>query len=624
MKCPGCRGQLEADAAFCPHCGVRLLPGDDPTTRIPNHELVRELRPCSSGSLHEARHVHSGADRWIKIRALPGADREAAARRSWDELAAVARVRHRNLLATIDFGRLGEGSTYVVMEASDGDPLDALLEREGPLTPREAVAIATQVADGLTALLQAGIDVRGLAPRDVVVERLVDGWHVKILEVDSGGLRPTGAPTLPGQPEATAGWRARGAAGAAASGRSPSVREASPARSLALLAWTMLTGAEDPTLAGAPAPTRDEAVELAMRHLGRAGEVPEPVLAVLRQALGPGGDDAYPTPGDVARALAEAVGVKPEAAGGDRESRTERWQLAAAVVIVVAAAALVLVTREPQRPEPEPARGDLVRARALLQRGDHAGVVAELGGAAGASAEAEELLLRALEALATEGSAAARARAVALREATLRRDPMSLTALRALGRLHAQGGEVETAAGYLEAVVVAGASGTDLPARERADLLNDAAVAAATTGDVLRAEVLLSQVLALDPTHPRGLANRGVLHLDAGRLAAAERDLRAALAAEPRLHAARSALAAVLRRTGRLQDSRAALDEVLEADPENAAARNLLGVLAEDSGDLAAAREELARAARAQPALGVVQENLARVDQGLRAGPAAR
>ena len=58
------------------------------------------------------------------------------------EARAVNQIRHRNIIDIFSFGQLADGRQYYVMEYLDGEPLDALIDRErGTLSLAEALPI---------------------------------------------------------------------------------------------------------------------------------------------------------------------------------------------------------------------------------------------------------------------------------------------------------------------------------------------------------------------------------------------------------------------------------------------------------------------------------------------------
>jgi len=107
--------------------------------------------------------------------ATPGSPRH---RRFEREVRLAGSVQHPNLLPVLDVGHDAERA-WVVTELLEGRTLRARL-REGPLSPREAVAIGIQVARGLAALHERGIVHRDVKPENLFLT--ADGG-VRVLDL---------------------------------------------------------------------------------------------------------------------------------------------------------------------------------------------------------------------------------------------------------------------------------------------------------------------------------------------------------------------------------------------------------------------------------------------------------
>jgi eukaryotic-like serine/threonine-protein kinase len=144
-------------------------------------------------------------DRDVAIKVLPasaGADPEALARFK-REAKAVAALSHPNILAIHDFGT-HEGVAFAVMELLEGETLRARLDA-GPLSQKQAVEFALQVARGLSAAHEKGIVHRDLKPenlfvtKDGLVKILDFGLAKRVTAVAPG--KETGTPTVSGRTE---------------------------------------------------------------------------------------------------------------------------------------------------------------------------------------------------------------------------------------------------------------------------------------------------------------------------------------------------------------------------------------------------------------------------------------
>ena len=145
--------------------------------RLGPYEILSPLGAGGMGEVYRAR--DNKLDRDVAIKVLPqsvAADPDTLARFE-REAKAVAALSHPNILSIFDFGSQ-EGISYAVMELLEGEALRGKLDA-GPITQKQAVDYALQVARGLAAAHEKGIVQRDLKPENLFVSR--DG-HVKILD----------------------------------------------------------------------------------------------------------------------------------------------------------------------------------------------------------------------------------------------------------------------------------------------------------------------------------------------------------------------------------------------------------------------------------------------------------
>ncbi len=172
-------------------------------TRLGPYEILAPLGAGGMGEVYRAR--DRKLDRDVAVKVLPesvAADPDTLARFE-REAKAVAALSHPNILAIHDFGDQG-GVAYAVMELLEGETLRGKLDA-GPISQKQSVDYALQVAKGLSAAHERGIVHRDLKPENLFVSR--DG-HLKILDfglakkiepVDPG--KETSAPTGTGHTE---------------------------------------------------------------------------------------------------------------------------------------------------------------------------------------------------------------------------------------------------------------------------------------------------------------------------------------------------------------------------------------------------------------------------------------
>src|SRR5258705_6889825 len=127
-------------------------------------------------------------DRPVAVKELSseGLRQPKALQRFEREAQAVGRLSHPNIVSVFDFGTQ-DGESYLVMELAEGPTVASLLA-DGPLPVVDALAIAAQVCDGLTAAHAAGIVHRDIKPANLIVTAT---GLVKICDFGVAGLLDT-------------------------------------------------------------------------------------------------------------------------------------------------------------------------------------------------------------------------------------------------------------------------------------------------------------------------------------------------------------------------------------------------------------------------------------------------
>ena len=177
-------------------------------TRVDRYDLLGLLGQGSFGSVHRARHVHTGQEVAIKI-ASGVVDPDAAAR-ILSEGRAASLLRHANVVTVLDSGIAEGGETFVVMELLEGETLAQLLTREGGTIPlARAMFLASQLLGALEAAHRLDVIHRDVKPSNIFV---LPGDHLKVIDFGISKLRAdvTGALhlTLPGIAMGTPGFMA--------------------------------------------------------------------------------------------------------------------------------------------------------------------------------------------------------------------------------------------------------------------------------------------------------------------------------------------------------------------------------------------------------------------------------
>src|SRR5206468_6892130 len=78
------------------------------------------------------------------------------------------RVKHPNVVQTIEIGEAGPGMHFLAIEWASGEILEKYAKRQGALPPDEVAAIVGQIADAVQAAHAVGIVHRDLKPENVM------------------------------------------------------------------------------------------------------------------------------------------------------------------------------------------------------------------------------------------------------------------------------------------------------------------------------------------------------------------------------------------------------------------------------------------------------------------------
>ncbi len=133
------------------------------------------------GAVYSAEHPEIGKKVAIKVLAPHLLQIPAVTERFLAEARAVTRVRHPNIIDIYDFGRMGDGRPYFVMEMLAGSDLMAVIESAGKMSASQVVPYLEQIGAALQAAHDRNVVHRDLKPENIfVVEG--DALHIKLLD----------------------------------------------------------------------------------------------------------------------------------------------------------------------------------------------------------------------------------------------------------------------------------------------------------------------------------------------------------------------------------------------------------------------------------------------------------
>lgn len=219
-------------------------PGREPVTsaladlpeKFGRYLIIKRLGQGGMGTVYLAEDTRLQRQVALKVPRLIGDDRPRVVERFYREARIAGTLRHANLCPVYDVGEI-EGIHFLTMPLLVGEPLSALLKRDGPLPQSAACQLATQVARAVHVAHQAGVVHRDLKPSNIMIAD--DGTPVVMdfglaRSSDSSNARLTST----GQIVGTGAYAAPEQLGADASEIGP----ASDIYSLGVVLYEMLTG----------------------------------------------------------------------------------------------------------------------------------------------------------------------------------------------------------------------------------------------------------------------------------------------------------------------------------------------------------------------------------------------
>ncbi len=282
--------------------------------RLGPYEILAPIGAGGMGEVYRARDTR--LERSVAIKILPHAfslDHERL-RRFEREARLASALNHPNIVTIYELGQDG-AIHYIAMELVNGKTLAELLA-SGALPIRNAIELATQVAEGLAKAHEAGVAHRDIKPGNLMV---TDDGFVKILDFGLAKLAaPSGAVS---DTRSISGWRTQpGQMLGTLQHMSPEQASGAPADfrsdqfSFGLVLYEMVTG-KHPFKRSTPAETlvailREPAEPVGVQNL----DAPVALCRAIERCLAKEPDKRYVSTRDLARELAairDHVAEKP-------------------------------------------------------------------------------------------------------------------------------------------------------------------------------------------------------------------------------------------------------------------------------------------------------------------------
>jgi eukaryotic-like serine/threonine-protein kinase len=134
-----------------------------------DYEIVRLVAAGVEGEIYETKHQLTGQPAMVKALPAPELANTQADERIKGEARALAKLDHPNLLTLYNFRREGD-RYFAVLQIPGGQPLEGIVQAEGPLALPRFHRIFTQVLDGIAYAHQAGLPHGRLTALNVAVD----------------------------------------------------------------------------------------------------------------------------------------------------------------------------------------------------------------------------------------------------------------------------------------------------------------------------------------------------------------------------------------------------------------------------------------------------------------------
>jgi tRNA A-37 threonylcarbamoyl transferase component Bud32 len=175
------------------------------------YRIDRVIGTGGMGAVYQAEHLLMKKVVALKLLHPALGQIDDAARRFEREAQSASRLSHAGIISVTDFGRTSDGQLFLAMEFVLGEPIAALLKREGKLPVDRAVDIIRQVLRALSHAHGEGVVHRDLKPDNIMLTRrddpggpdaikLLDFGIAKMSDGGAGGEKLTQAGVVFGTP----------------------------------------------------------------------------------------------------------------------------------------------------------------------------------------------------------------------------------------------------------------------------------------------------------------------------------------------------------------------------------------------------------------------------------------
>jgi serine/threonine-protein kinase len=148
-------------------------------TPVAGYIIKKEVGEGGTSSVYLAEHANHGTVALKVLREKLRQDTTAVAR-FVREAKYGARVKHPNVVETIEIGQADNGLHFLAIEWAEGEILERYAKQNAPVPPDEVANIVSQIAAGVQAAHDANIVHRDLKPENVMYDPITR--RVKLLD----------------------------------------------------------------------------------------------------------------------------------------------------------------------------------------------------------------------------------------------------------------------------------------------------------------------------------------------------------------------------------------------------------------------------------------------------------
>ncbi len=150
------------------------------------YRLVKKLGHGNTGTVYLAEHILIGRREALKVLRPELGETSVVVARFRREARAIKRLNHPNIVGVYDFGQLPDGRFYMTTEYADGERLDQILAREGPLPIDRTLDILGQLSDAAAHAHGCGVIHHDIKPSNLAL--VADQGRNDMLKVFDFGI----------------------------------------------------------------------------------------------------------------------------------------------------------------------------------------------------------------------------------------------------------------------------------------------------------------------------------------------------------------------------------------------------------------------------------------------------